>query len=387
MIMHRPRILAMFGSGVLFGQELGNIEALAALQSKGCEVLCLIRDDDWSVSIGPELTRRGLKWNKVKYIEQWQSGRKVHALLRNPYRFLMANFQFIRESFNFRPTHFYAFNPAYFLNFLPSIFLSRAPLVYRGGDEPVLHNWIWRLIWKAIQWRTSQFVAISCFIKERYIGTGIAAEKILVIYNAPPTGSTKSEPALKNIQKDPDFVFFEYHGQLIPEKGVGLLVDAFRVLLNRGAKAKLLIAGRISDWAGDEWARRLIAVVNDDVLLRERVIFTGYISNVSELLTIADVNICPSLLKEGLGNVVMEAKKAGRPSIVFPCGGLPEMISHGIDGYICADCNVECLVDALSHYENNRDEIFSQGEAARASLAELGIHEFSDRWLAAVISF
>jgi hypothetical protein len=49
----RPRILALFGSGLLLGQERGNIEALAALRDEGCEVLCVIRDEP-----GPSSCRR-----------------------------------------------------------------------------------------------------------------------------------------------------------------------------------------------------------------------------------------------------------------------------------------------------------------------------------------
>jgi len=41
----QPRILALFGSTVLFGQERGNIEALRVLKEQGCEVLCLVREE------------------------------------------------------------------------------------------------------------------------------------------------------------------------------------------------------------------------------------------------------------------------------------------------------------------------------------------------------
>ena len=59
--MEKPRILALFGGAVLFGQERGNIEALASLKEQGCEVLCLVRDEEWSLHITPALDGCGLQ--------------------------------------------------------------------------------------------------------------------------------------------------------------------------------------------------------------------------------------------------------------------------------------------------------------------------------------
>lgn len=57
--------------------------------------------------------------------------------------------------------------------------------------------------------------------------------------------------------------------------------------------------------------------VSRDRILHSRVIFLGHIENIPELLRGREVLIAPSLVEEGLGLVVMEAKAAGFPSIVF----------------------------------------------------------------------
>src|SRR5262245_36743526 len=113
-----PRILALFGGAVLFGQERGNIEALAALQEQGCEVLCLVRDDTWSKSILSALQARRLAFRRVPYIEQRMPGRLHVLLFRNPVAFLRANLVFLCVAARFRPSHIYAFNSLYALNFL-----------------------------------------------------------------------------------------------------------------------------------------------------------------------------------------------------------------------------------------------------------------------------
>ena len=58
--MTRPRILALFGTRVIFGAERANIEALAALSDQDCEVLCLVRHESWNDHVAAALAARGL---------------------------------------------------------------------------------------------------------------------------------------------------------------------------------------------------------------------------------------------------------------------------------------------------------------------------------------
>ena len=79
---------------------------------------------------------------------------------------------------------------------------------------------------------------------------------------------------------------------------------------------------------------------------------------------------------------MMEAKEAGIPAIVFPSGGLPEMISDGIDGIVCKEKTVAALADALRYYLSDSPRAKAHGENARQSLARLDIPKFAEKWLA-----
>ena len=76
------------------------------------------------------------------------------------------------------------------------------------------------------------------------------------------------------------------------------------------------------------------------------------------------IHIAPSITEEPLGMVVLEAKKVGTPSIVFPSGGLPEMVRHRIDGYVCRDKTPEALVEAIEWMMSDRDRLSKMGMAA-----------------------
>src|SRR5580693_1280718 len=93
------RILALFGARVLFGQELANIEALAALQEEGCQVLCVIRPEEW-----PEV----LAWSTAPYIDYPIRGWLIHVAIQDPIAFLRGNAALRRILQSFAPTHIHA---------------------------------------------------------------------------------------------------------------------------------------------------------------------------------------------------------------------------------------------------------------------------------------
>jgi glycosyltransferase involved in cell wall biosynthesis len=62
----------------------------------------------------------------------------------------------------------------------------------------------------------------------------------------------------------------------------------------------------------------------------------------------ADVFCLPSVtdkrgLKEGLGLVLIEAIKAGLPCVAFNNGGVCDIITHGVTGYICGEKNYNSM--------------------------------------------
>ena len=376
----RPRILALFGARVIFGAERENMESLAALREQGCEVLCLVRDEAWNHAIPEALAARGLSSAQVPYIDGWLPGWRLRIILRNPIAFVVGNWRFLKIVREFRPTHIHSFNPLYILSFLAGLVLVRAPMVYRCGDRPIRHRRIWRLLWRFIIWRTQCFVAVSRFIAREIELTGVEADRIIVVYGMPPARLSQAETSECRPLTRQDGMSFLL-AKLNEHKGPHVLVGAFRKLAESSPQGRLLIVGRISEWKGDEWARDLRDSVAQDPVLSSRVVFVGFVENVPALLQGRAVLVAPTLTEEPLGLVVMEAKAASLPSIVFPSGGLPEMIEHGVDGFICRDKSVEALTEALNLYLTDPLLTLRQGAAAKASLRRLGIDEFASRWL------
>lgn len=102
----------------------------------------------------------------------------------------------------------------------------------------------------------------------------------------------------------------------------------------------------------------------------ESLEIVGEVSNISSYVEAADVMIVPSDSPEPFGLVAVEAFSAGRPVIASRGGGLADIVSDGVDGWLFDMRNVEQLAEILGTL--TRDRVNRAGHAA--------VESFSDRY-------
>lgn len=100
-------------------------------------------------------------------------------------------------------------------------------------------------------------------------------------------------------------------GRLTPQKNPDGVISIFDSLLKRMPNSKFL-------WVGTGELEEYIKAKLNEKNIEDKVIMTGAISNVNEMLQAMDVFILPSLW-EGLGIVAIEAQAAGLPTICSDC--------------------------------------------------------------------
>ncbi len=79
----------------------------------------------------------------------------------------------------------------------------------------------------------------------------------------------------------------------------------------------------------------------------------------------ADLLAFPTL-GDGFGLVMQEAMCCGTPVLTTPCGGGPECVTDGVDGWLVPARDVDALVDRLRHAAGDRERLFRMGLAARS---------------------
>lgn len=79
----------------------------------------------------------------------------------------------------------------------------------------------------------------------------------------------------------------------------------------------------------------------------------------------ADILAFPTL-GDGFGLVIQEAMCSGTPVVTTPCGGGPECITDGVDGWIVPPADVDALAERFRSCAADRDRCDQVGRAARA---------------------
>jgi len=190
-----------------------------------------------------------------------------------------------------------------------------------------------------------RFVAPSAFAKRKLAAAGLPGERIIVKPNPVPDPGPPGPPGRGAV----------YVGRLSAEKGVALLLDAWRRL--PGAPA-LAIAGAGPDEAAlRERARGLAGVRFLGEVPRERV---------PGLLAAAGFAVAPSLCYEVFPIAAAEAMAAGRAVVASDAGALPELVEHGGNGMLFRSGDAESLAAACRQLLDDPPLAAALGCAARA---------------------
>jgi glycosyltransferase involved in cell wall biosynthesis len=256
--------------------------------------------------------------------------------------------------------------------------LSRLPLIYRMGDCPPADSKFNFAIWRMAMSRTTRVVANSRFVRNSAVRAGVPAEKVEIIYGFAPKGG--EEAAERGTDLCEQLERIVYVGALAEHKGLIPLVEAMAVLLPERPLLHLDIFGG-SVW--DEAFRIQLSGLIADRGLSGRIVLHGHVDDPSPHYRRAAVHLVPSIWEEPGANVVLEAKRQGTPSVVFPSGGLPEIVRHQVDGYVCRGKSTDALVEALHWMLDDPVRLLSMRTAALKDHDQrFSEQRFSNQWAA-----
>ncbi|WP_037289207.1 N-acetyl-alpha-D-glucosaminyl L-malate synthase BshA [Saccharibacillus sacchari] len=119
-----------------------------------------------------------------------------------------------------------------------------------------------------------------------------------------------------------------------PVKRVPDVIDIFN-RVNAEMPAKLLLVGEGPDMPKVQSKIRELG-------LEERVHFLGKQDEIAQVISLADILLLPSE-KESFGLVALEAMACGVPTVGSEAGGIPELVQHGVTGYLAPIGDTEAM--------------------------------------------
>lgn len=157
-------------------------------------------------------------------------------------------------------------------------------------------------------------------------------------------------------------------GQLKYKKGLSTAINVFRNY-GMGRHARLLTVGDVPDEERAELENGCSGFWSSQPFVPRRLLIPYYLA--------CDVVFIPSLY-DGMPNVLLEAMVCGRPVVASRAGGIPDVVSDGVDGFLFDAGDgvgaADTLSRALSFVPEARRRI---GEAAYTTVATrfTGAHE------------
>ncbi len=219
-------------------------------------------------------------------------------------------------------------------------------MAQRKGIPLVLtaHNiWDDLLCWElstTIKW--SHIVSVSHFIEKELIGLGCSHRNITTLHhgvdekmfrpNINPRRVYNKYPELKGKK-----VFF-HPARMGLAKGCDVSIKALRLIKERVPNVILVLAGtkNIIDW-GLSQQKDIAYIIKlvDNFKLRNNVIIDSYpLELMPYMYSACDVCVYPSSVSEPFGLTMLEAMAASKPMVVTRAGGMPEIISDGVNGFV-----------------------------------------------------
>jgi glycosyltransferase involved in cell wall biosynthesis len=241
--------------------------------------------------------------------------------------------------------------------FLLPAFLFRVPTVLHihAGPFPDFYlnecNPLARAFVRALLNRVDRVVVVSNRLKV-FVESISAGHNVVTIYNPMPL------PPLPDFAaRAPAQVLFL--GRLGRGKGTWDLLQAVRQVAVRHPGIRLVLGGDGELEQARETSRALG--------IEAHVELPGWVGARAKAQLLAGATVCvlPSY-SEGMPMSVLEAMSAGLAVIATPVGGIPEVLTDGVEGRLVPPGDVDALAAALDHVLSDAQERRRMGMAGRA---------------------
>ncbi len=211
-------------------------------------------------------------------------------------------------------------------------------------------------------------VTCSAGVKQHIVNQGAAEARVRVVYNGIEAtrldGVISSSDARRMLGLLPDQPVVGCVAHLSAKKGQEHLLQAVALLKERFPQLVCLLAGEGEMY---DTLRRMAAELD----IADRVCLLGFRSDVISVMNAMDIVVLPSVAKEGLGLVLVEAALLQKPTIGSNAPGIDEAIADGVTGLLTPPGDATALAEKLALLLENAELRQQLGKAGRTRALEL----------------
>src|SRR5215217_3084779 len=239
------------------------------------------------------------------------------------------------------------------------------PLIVHFHGYDVFHQLTWnaqQASYQQVFREAEKIIVVSKVMAEKLIGNGAPPEKLI---HLPAFVNLKLFPYRDRSAFPPRFIAV---GRFAETKSPHLTILAFKKVVEAVPEATLVLIGK---GGGGELFEACLILARA-LKLEDRVTFKGVLSHaeVAEEMARARVFVQHSVTAPETGDMegkpvaIMEAMASGLPVVATRHSGINELITHGVDGLLVEEYDIDAMADALVQLATNDSLVSTLGKAA-----------------------
>ncbi len=216
-----------------------------------------------------------------------------------------------------------------------------------------------------------RFIVVSEALKRRLIDTHkISPDRVSVIYNGVEIDEYDFTNASIKIREEfgvkEGMLLAGTAGRLVYQKGLPFFIRAVKYIKDKDPEISKNIKYII---VGEGALRKVLEKLADDLGVSENIIFTGFRTDVKNILSAMDIFVLSSV-HEGQPLVILEAMASGKPIVSTDIEGINETIDNGLTGILVSPYDHCALAEGLLNLIKDKEKAQSLASAARKAVQE-----------------
>ncbi len=247
--------------------------------------------------------------------------------------------------------------------------LSGRPLVWHMHDILEVNSFN-RAFIRFAGWGSARIICVSGAVKKNLVDFGVSPEKCEVIYNAKFKDDSDARGDFRGEFKIPKgSPLVAVLGQIREGKGQISLIRAVPLVLDAFPSAVFAIVGDIVIDSEKRYLDELKKAVSD-LGLGRNVIFTGFRKDAASILNGIDILVHTATDPDPAPLVLAEAMDKGKPVIATRVGGVPELVSDGVSGFLVPPGDSVALAESIIRLIGDPALRSEMGRAGKKMVAE-----------------